>query len=123
MATRRTPGTLNRWERAGKFPAPLRIGERWKAWRQSDIEQWLRDGGAEKWRPPNVKPAAVGAAGVRAEARDDTRNIPQTGPRGQWRVEIVDPSNGRAKPWAPPYPTRAEAERSPRVSTTSGCTP
>jgi predicted DNA-binding transcriptional regulator AlpA len=32
------PSTLNRWERAGKFPKPLRVGERWKAWRASDIE-------------------------------------------------------------------------------------
>ena len=34
--------TLNRWEREGRFPAPLRVGERWKAWRQSDVEAWLR---------------------------------------------------------------------------------
>ena len=123
MGARRTPSTLNRWERAGKFPAPLRIGDRWKAWRQSDIERWLREA-ARRSRPPNVKPAAVGAAGVRAEARDDTRNIPQTGPRGQWPVSIVDPTTGaRYRDASVNADSRRRPNVSPRSPCRSACTP
>jgi prophage regulatory protein len=33
--------TIWRLRRAGKFPAPLRLGERRIAWRESEIEAWL----------------------------------------------------------------------------------
>lgn len=34
--------TLNRWVRAGRFPAPLRVSDRWKAWRKGAIDDWVR---------------------------------------------------------------------------------
>ena len=38
--------TLNRLIAAGRFPAPVRIGPRAVAWRESDIRRWLES------RPP-----------------------------------------------------------------------
>jgi prophage regulatory protein len=43
--------TLFRWERAGAFPARLRVGPGIVAWRKSDIDDWLRS-----------RPAAAGTA-------------------------------------------------------------
>lgn len=33
--------TLIRWEKAGKFPARVRIGERAVGWRLSEIQAWM----------------------------------------------------------------------------------
>ena len=49
---------------------------------------------------PKMKPAArEGAAGDGAEDRDNTRNIPQTGSRVQWEVQVVNPLDGKPKRW------------------------
>ena len=32
--------TLWRWLRAGRFPAPIRLGSR-MAWTRSDLDQWI----------------------------------------------------------------------------------
>ncbi len=34
--------TLWSWRRAGTFPAPIRLGPNTIAWRQSDVEAWLK---------------------------------------------------------------------------------
>ncbi len=33
--------TVERWVRAGRFPAPLKLGERAIGWRLDEIERWL----------------------------------------------------------------------------------
>lgn len=33
--------------KAGRFPEPLKIGRRAIAWRESDIQKWIVDGGAQ----------------------------------------------------------------------------
>ena len=38
-----TEVTLRRWVRAGKFPAPLNIGENTVRWRESTVSKWLDD--------------------------------------------------------------------------------
>jgi predicted DNA-binding transcriptional regulator AlpA len=35
------PATVWRWLRAGKFPAPIRLGEQAIGWRRADISAWL----------------------------------------------------------------------------------
>jgi predicted DNA-binding transcriptional regulator AlpA len=42
--------TIWRLARSGKFPRALRISARAKAWRASDINQWLEDRSAEQGR-------------------------------------------------------------------------
>jgi prophage regulatory protein len=32
--------TLWRWVKAGKFPAPVKLGERVTAWRNEDLHSW-----------------------------------------------------------------------------------
>ena len=34
---------IYRYVKEGRFPAPVRIGKRAVAWRQSDIEQWIKE--------------------------------------------------------------------------------
>ena len=38
--------TLKRWVREGKFPAPVKLGDRMTAWRASDVTAWLASRGA-----------------------------------------------------------------------------
>jgi len=33
--------TLYHWMKHGKFPQPVKLGERLVAWRESDINKWL----------------------------------------------------------------------------------
>ena len=33
--------TLNRWIRAGRFPAPLHLGPNTLAWREAEVEEFL----------------------------------------------------------------------------------
>ncbi|MBF9060754.1 AlpA family phage regulatory protein [Rhodobacterales bacterium HKCCSP123] len=33
--------TIYAWIRHGKFPRPVKLGERIVAWRESDIDRWL----------------------------------------------------------------------------------
>ena len=33
--------TLARWRAAGRFPKPIRLGERILAWRRVDVESWI----------------------------------------------------------------------------------
>ena len=33
--------TIWRWVREGKFPAPVQLGPNVKAWRETDIQNWL----------------------------------------------------------------------------------
>ncbi|UWQ22401.1 AlpA family transcriptional regulator [Jannaschia sp. W003] len=35
--------TIYAWLKAGRFPPPLRLGERAVGWRASDIEAWLAE--------------------------------------------------------------------------------
>jgi len=35
-----TDATLWRWVKAGKFPAPLKLGPGTTAWRLSDVKRW-----------------------------------------------------------------------------------
>ena len=35
--------TIRRWVKAGKFPAPLNIGENTVRWRESTVSKWLDD--------------------------------------------------------------------------------
>jgi DNA-binding transcriptional MerR regulator len=37
------PRTLKRWEREAKFPPSIKLSERRRAYRRSDLEQWLAD--------------------------------------------------------------------------------
>ena len=39
------PRTLKRWEVEGKFPASVRLSARRRAYRRSDLEQWLAEKG------------------------------------------------------------------------------
>jgi predicted DNA-binding transcriptional regulator AlpA len=39
--------TINRLQKNSNFPAPLKIGEKTKAWRESDIAEWLKNGGVQ----------------------------------------------------------------------------
>lgn len=39
--------TIWRMLRAGKFPAPVRISQRVKAWRAADVERWLAERAGE----------------------------------------------------------------------------
>ena len=41
-----TRGSIYNWRKAGKFPQPVRIGNR-LAWRESAIEDWIADREAE----------------------------------------------------------------------------
>jgi predicted DNA-binding transcriptional regulator AlpA len=34
-------------EKSGKLPKSIKIGEKSMAWRESDIEEWLKNGGAK----------------------------------------------------------------------------
>jgi prophage regulatory protein len=36
-----SPTTIWRLCKSGQFPAPLKLGARKNAWRQSDIENWI----------------------------------------------------------------------------------
>lgn len=36
-----SPSSIWRWVKAGKFPAPFRIGERTKVWDFSEVERFL----------------------------------------------------------------------------------
>lgn len=38
--------TLNRWVKEGKFPDPVKIGNRTLGWRESVIKDWLDQKGA-----------------------------------------------------------------------------
>lgn len=35
--------TINRWEKAGKFPARKKLGIKAMGWLESDIQQWLEN--------------------------------------------------------------------------------
>jgi prophage regulatory protein len=37
--------TLWRWVNEGRFPRPIRLGQRVIAWRRSDVDAWLRKAG------------------------------------------------------------------------------
>jgi predicted DNA-binding transcriptional regulator AlpA len=37
--------TIRQWIKAGRFPAPVRLGPRVIAWRLQDIEAFVRNGG------------------------------------------------------------------------------
>jgi predicted DNA-binding transcriptional regulator AlpA len=39
--------TIERMDKAGKLPPAILIGTKTKAWRESDIEEWLKNGGAK----------------------------------------------------------------------------
>jgi prophage regulatory protein len=39
----RNRSTLDRWVRAGRFPAPVRLGEHSVGWRLVDVRQWLEE--------------------------------------------------------------------------------
>lgn len=42
--------TLDRMVRAGRFPAPLRIGKRAVAWPEAEVREWLAERAAERDR-------------------------------------------------------------------------
>ena len=35
--------TLDRWVREGKFPSPVKFGDRVVAWKVEDVRRWLRN--------------------------------------------------------------------------------
>ena len=35
--------TIWRWTKAGRFPAPVRLGSRHIGWQRSDVEKWIND--------------------------------------------------------------------------------
>ena len=35
--------TIYRWMKAGHFPRPVRLGPATVAWKQSDLEKWLKE--------------------------------------------------------------------------------
>jgi len=39
--------TIYRWVKDGRFPKPIRLGTKMVRWKTSDIEQWLKEEGAE----------------------------------------------------------------------------
>lgn len=39
--------TIYRWVKEGRFPKPIRLGTKMVRWKTSDIEQWLKETGAE----------------------------------------------------------------------------
>ena len=54
---------------AGRFPAPIQVSARRKAWPEAEVDAWLRERMAERkggWRPPERKRLAVADVG-----RDD----------------------------------------------------
>ena len=46
--------TLYKLVKEGKFPAPLRLGERSVGWRLSDIDEWLA-APERRWDPKEVR--------------------------------------------------------------------
>lgn len=62
--------SLWRWISAGKFPSPLRLGERGAAWRAADVARWLESRapgatGDPITRKPAAKPTPAWHAGNR----------------------------------------------------------
>lgn len=56
-----TPQHIYRLERAGKFPARIRMGQNRVAWRLADVEKWFAD-------RPTVRPARGDTEGELADA-------------------------------------------------------
>lgn len=50
--------TLWVWIKAGRFPAPVKIGPRVTAWRVEDVRAWLSSGGDYR-APDKQQPAAA----------------------------------------------------------------
>ena len=38
--------TIWRWCRQGNFPRPIKLGSRCTAWREDDVQAWLKERGA-----------------------------------------------------------------------------
>lgn len=39
--------TINRLQKSSNFPTPVKIGQKSKAWLETDIAAWLKNGGAQ----------------------------------------------------------------------------
>lgn len=55
------PRTLERWEKAGQFPARVRVGANTTGWLESDLEAWLLERERVSVKAPARAPLPRGA--------------------------------------------------------------